>query len=156
MSALPRRRRTVRRESLSHGLIITTMVDMFTLVLLFLLMFYDPMYDGSSPIDLPHAKVQAHAQTGPTISVTPDLISVGGAAVAPLQAGKLLPGTLGGGCCILPLVDSLRALVPPGGGEPPAVSVQCDKRVSWEALGAVLESASQAGFPRYRFIVAGE
>ena len=106
MSALRRRRRTVRRESLSHGLIITTMVDMFTLVLLFLLMFYDPMYDGSSPIDLPHAKVQAHAQTGPTISVTPDLISVGGAAVAPLQAGKLLPGTLGGGCCILPLVDS--------------------------------------------------
>ncbi len=156
MSAPRRKRRVVRRESLSHGLIITTMVDMFTLVLLFLLMFYDPTYDGSSPIDLPHAKVEAQAQTGPTISVTPDQISVGGTNVASLQAGKLPPGALEGGCCITPLVDSLRALVPPGGGEAPAVSVHCDKRVSWEALGAVLESASQAGFPRYRFVVAGE
>jgi len=151
-----RRRRTPRRATLAHGLIITSMVDMFTLVLLFLLMFYDPLYDGSSPVELPNGQVEAQAQGGPTITVTTESIVVEGKPVAAIRDGKLDAAVAMDGRAIRALVSSLAPLVPKDGGEPPAVSVECDRRVPWQVLGAVLESASQAGFPRYRFVVAGE
>lgn len=156
MSSTARRRRTPRRATLAHGLIITSMVDMFTLVLLFLLMFYDPLYDGSSPVELPSGDVQAKAQGGPTITVTTENIVVNGKPVAAIRDGRLDSAVAMQGRAITALVASLSPLVPTGGAEAPAVSVECDRRVPWQVLGAVLESASQAGFPRYRFVVAGE
>jgi biopolymer transport protein ExbD len=139
---------------MAHGLIITSMVDMFTLVLLFLLMFYDPMYDGSSPLELPTATVQKRAEAGPTVRITTTGVQVDGKPVVALVAGRLETGGQQEGRAIRPLVEALSSF--PAATADSAIGIECDKRVSWEVLGAVLESAAQAGFPRYRFIVAGQ
>ncbi len=132
------------------------MVDMFTLVLLFLLMFYDPLYDGSSPIQLPAARVQTANEGAVGVRVTRESIEVDGKKV--LSSGEGAPPPVAGssGRAIPALVQALMPLVPKGADPVPAIVVECDKRVSWEVLGAVLESAAEAGFPRYRFVVAGE
>lgn len=146
-----------KRNSVDHGLIITSMVDMFTLVLLFLLVFYDPDYQGDTKLELPTAASQRPAESGATVRVSPEGIEVGGAVVAGLRDGVLEASVPRDGRAVVPVVAALtrvrEALAPRADGEPPVLIVECDKRVSWTVLGAVLESGARAGFPRYRFLV---
>ncbi len=146
-----------KRNAVDHGLIITSMVDMFTLVLLFLLVFYDPDYQGDTKLELPTAATQRPAEAGPTVRVSPEGIEVGGAVVANLRDGAIDGSIPREGKAVVPVVAALsrarQALTLPADGEPPVLIVECDKRVSWTVLGAVLESGAQAGFPRYRFLV---
>jgi biopolymer transport protein ExbD len=132
------------------------MVDMFTLVLLFLLMFYDPLYDGSSPLELPHAAAERKATAGPTVRVSRDAVEVDGTRVVELAGGAIPAGSSSTGRAIPALVTALGTLATGTPDERPSIAIECDKRVSWEVLGAVLESAALAGFPRYRFVVNGE
>ena len=146
-----------RRNSVDHGLIITSMVDMFTLVLLFLLVFYDPAYQGGSEVDLPVGASVITAQSGVTVRVAPDGISVAGNVVASLPGGGLDGSLVRDGQAIVALVEALSVelastKVADSEGDPVLI-VECDKAVPWSVLGPVLESGSRAGFPRYRFLV---
>lgn len=146
-----------RRSSVDHGLIITSMVDMFTLVLLFLLVFYDPAYQGGSEVDLPVGASVITAQSGVTVRVAPDGISVAGNVVASLPGGGLDGSLVRDGQAIVALVEALSVelastKVADSEGDPVLI-VECDKAVPWSVLGPVLESGSRAGFPRYRFLV---
>ena len=149
-----------KRNSVDHGLIITSMVDMFTLVLLFLLVFYDPDYQADTTIELPNAASQRPAESGTTVRVFPGGIEVGGALVVGLRAGALDVAVPRDGTAVVPVVAALsrarEALAATADGEPPVLIVECDKRVSWTVLGAVLESGARAGFPRYRFLVLSD
>ncbi len=133
------------------------MVDMFTLVLLFLLVFYDPAYQGGSEVDLPVGASVITAQSGVTVRVAPDGISVAGNVVASLPGGGLDGSLVRDGQAIVALVEALSVelastKVADSEGDPVLI-VECDKAVPWSVLGPVLESGSRAGFPRYRFLV---
>jgi len=151
----PRRRR--RRNELASTLIITSMVDMFTLVLLFLLVFYDPGFQGDDALELPRSQSTRAVEPGAVVRILPSGVLVGGRQVLALDAGALRAGT--------PMRDKgptavTEALTPLAAAaaepEKAALQVECDRRVPWSALGPVLESAADAGFARYRFVVVGE
>ena len=130
---------------------------MFTLVLLFLLVFYDPAYQGGSEVDLPVGASVITAQSGVTVRVAPDGISVAGNVVASLPGGGLDGSLVRDGQAIVALVEALSVelastKVADSEGDPVLI-VECDKAVPWSVLGPVLESGSRAGFPRYRFLV---
>lgn len=153
------RRQRRRRNELDHGLIITSMVDMFTLVLLFLLVFYDPGYQSDAEVQLPDATVQRPVEKGATVRISPDAVIVAGQTAAPVVNGGFGVGVARQGTAVVPVVDALTRLresTPLAEGQSePVLLVQCDKRVPWTVLRAVLESAAVAGYPRYRFVVLG-
>lgn len=144
---------------MDHGLIITSMVDMFTLVLLFLLVFYDPAYQGGSEVDLPTGSSVIAAQSGVTVRVDPHGIAVAGNVVASLPGGVLDRSLARDGQAIVALVAALSSELTSAknaeGEGDPVLIVECDKTVPWSVLGPVLASGARAGFPRYRFLVQG-
>lgn len=148
-----------KRNELDHGLIITSMVDMFTLVLLFLLVFYDPSYGGDASMELPHASIEHAVEKGPSVRVTPEAVTVEGKSVLRLANGLVGADVARSGPAVVPVVEALTALkstnAPPSVDAEPVLLVECDRRVAWSVLRAVLDSASQAGYPRYRFVVLG-
>lgn len=153
MKLKARRRR--RRNELASTLIITSMVDMFTLVLLFLLVFYDPGFQADSALELPQSQVEKAIEPGAKVRILPTGIEVEGKEVLALEAGSLRAGTPMRGKGPSAVTDALTPLV--GAAPDPksaALLVECDRRVSWSVLGPVLESAADAGFARYRFVVA--
>lgn len=133
-------------------LIITSMVDMFTLVLLFLLVFYDPDFQSETALELPMSSADAALEKAPAVRVLPSGVEVAGRVVLQLDAGTIPGHTVMRGKAFADVVDALAPLrgseAPPEG---PALVVECDRRVSWAVLGSVLESAAEAGFARYRF-----
>ena len=52
------------------------MVDMFTLVLLFLLVFYDPSYQTDGDMQLPNATIDRTVEKGPIVKVTATAVLV--------------------------------------------------------------------------------
>lgn len=154
MKLKPRRRR--RRNELASTLIITSMVDMFTLVLLFLLVFYDPGFQADSAMELPKSEVETPVEPGAKVRILPDGVEVDGARVLALDAGTLRAGTPMRGKGPSAVTDALTPLAAKAAKpEDAALLVECDRRVTWTALGAVLESAADAGFGKYRFVAAG-
>ena len=145
---------------MAASLTITSMMDMFTLILLFLLVFFDPESQGDSELELPSAAVQTAPEAGPRVRVARDAVSVGGKEVAQLVGGQVDASLPREGAAVLPLADALRALrearASNEDGSPPVLLVECDKRVPWGVLSSVLASASRAGFPKYRFFVVSE
>ena len=134
------------------------MVDMFTLVLLFLLFFYDPTYQGDVGVALPSSTVVRAVEKGPKVLVTPEGVVVSGQTVLTVSAGDFGGSPARDGTAVVPLVDALgqlRSSSSTASTEEPVLLVECDKRVGWNVLRAVLESAARAGFPKYRFVVVG-
>lgn len=154
MKLKPRRRR--RRNELASTLIITSMVDMFTLVLLFLLVFYDPAFQADGTLELPTSTSERPVDPGARIRILPGSVEVEGAKVLALDGGNLQAGTPMRGKGPSAVTDALAPLAKKAAKpEDAALLVECDRRISWTALGAVLESAADAGFAKYRFVVAG-
>ena len=160
MSGRSRADRRGRRNKMAASLTITSMMDMFTLILLFLLVFFDPENQADSQLELPTAHAEAKAESGPRVRVARDRVSVDGREVGRLVGGELDQALPRQGSAVVPLVEALqaaRAAAPPRpDGSAPALMVECDKQVAWSVLAPVLASAADAGFPKYRLLVLSE
>ncbi len=153
---MTRRQRRPRRNTMESTLIITSMVDMFTLVLLFLLVFYDPSFQTDTALELPQSAADAAVEKGPRIRVLPSGVEVDGRVVVQLESGTIPAQTVMRGKAFADVIDALVPLRSPDApGDGPSLVVECDRRVSWTVLGSVLESAAEAGFARYRFAAVG-
>ena len=151
-----RRHRRDRRNTMESTLIITSMVDMFTLVLLFLLVFYDPAFQSDTALELPKSATDVAVEKGPTVRVLPSGVEVDGRVVLVLDSGKIPGHTVMRGKAFADVIDALAPLRSPDAPpEGPSLVVECDRRVPWTVLGSVLESAAEAGFARYRFAARG-
>lgn len=149
----PLRRRRERRIQAASDLTITSMVDMFTMILTFLLNFVDPSMGDEGLLSLPTARATAAPLEGVTVTVTSADIRVAGAVVTPLVQGALPADVAREGALIVPLVDALRG---PGGSDEVPLVLECDRRAPFSLVGAVLQSARAAGFTHYRFVVDRE
>lgn len=144
---------------------ITSMLDMFTIILVFLLNFLDPAAEASADLTLPEAKVEADVGEGTVLTVTRDRVLVNGKEVLQLEDGRLPAVVERTGRRI----DALHRRLEEAGAalavsrttaEPEAsnaaLAVHCDRAVPFSVLGELLYTAGQAGFGQFRFVVISD
>lgn len=159
---MSRRRRVRRRETHSGELMLAAMVDMMMNLLIFLITLYgtDPIEIEPSPeLVLPRSTAERPIQAAPVLRVTTRQVALGSTVVATLVdggAGPMLPdGVLVDGR--LPDLErelgAIATSAPVEGDKTRPIDIQCDKRISWDVLGPLVESAGRAGFGDFRFIV---
>lgn len=129
-----------RRVEATTDLNITSMMDMFTIILVFLLTFFDPTQSSSPSFTLAQVNTVGKEGEGLRLDVHLDGVYLQGARLAGLVEGRgevdaAVQGALAGQDRAQPLV------------------VAVDKRVPYETVAGVLEAASGAGFANYRFAV---
>lgn len=144
------------RVAVDSGLLITSMMDMFTIILLFLLNFFDPAAGSATDLFLPATSAQAGVEAGVTLDVSPTGVSVGGMQVLALDAGRLPSDAARQGRRIDVVYDALaRAKNGATDADAPLI-VRADRRTAFGVLGDILYSAGAAGWARYRFVVVDE
>ncbi len=148
------RRRNKRRVEATTSLTITSMMDMFTIILVFLLVFFDPEAQPDPEFQLPTSMATQEVAEGPTLRVKRDAVEVNGHAVVQMVNGDLGNATRDGRkvVAVLSALESARGQAT---GESPPLLVECDQSVPWSTLGDLLATAASAGFPRYRLVVLG-
>ena len=147
-----------RRFGSTSTLMLTSMTDMFTLILMFLLNFVDPNMSTDSSVRLPTAPVTEAAGQALTLTITQEGVLLSGKQLFALEAGAHVPeGIERKGKLLVPLYDALvdaQATLPPvAEGEEAALRVECDKAVPYVVLADALYTAGQAGFGKFRFVV---
>jgi biopolymer transport protein ExbD len=141
--------RARRRVETEAGLSITSMMDMFTIILLFLLHFFDPSQEASALV-LPHGRATEASPAGRTVHIEPRAVKVDGVPVFGLERGEIPSEVPREGRKILPLRDALsRAGVPEGA----VLRIEADRSAPFSVVGDVLYTAGDAGFQQYRFVV---
>jgi hypothetical protein len=142
---------------------ITSMLDMFTIILVFLLNFLDPANETDPEIALPVAGVSDPAGEGvPVLTVTRTHVRLQGQPLFPLEGGRLPADLQRDGRRIRALYDGLSGLprAVPNGDEDTstnaALSVHCDRAVPFSLLGELLYTAGAAGYTDFRFVVISD
>lgn len=150
MKRVPKR----RRFGDTSTLMLTSMTDMFTLILTFLLNFVDPNMSDDSMVHLPTAPVSEAAESALTLTITTESLMVGGQSLLVLVGGQI-PEEAREGRLVLPLEAALKAASQtlPAGDEAPVLRVECDKSTPYRVLSDALYTAGQAGFGRFKFVV---
>ncbi len=151
----PFRHRRERRVQAASDLTITSMVDMYTIILTFLLNFVDPAMGEEGLLNLPTARATSAAAEGVVVQVTTEDIRVGGEVVARLEAGgrRVAAEVNREGMVIVPVADALRAM---SRVDDAPLVLECDRGVPFSLVGEVLQTARAAGFAHYRFVVDRE
>lgn len=142
------RRAGRKRISADPGVSVTSMMDMFTILLIYLLYFFDPSNDPSRDLQLPTSTASETQASGTDLVVALDGISLGEQVLLPLSEGHLA-----GGADMGPVVEALKAAHDASGAGDGPLVVRCDKRVVYEVLETVLRAAESAGYEDYRFVV---
>ena len=142
-------RRLQRRVPLRVELQITSMMDMFTIILVFLLTFFDPGQADTSVLVLPTVAASGAEKPGIRIEIRKDAIAVDGVEVVTLDGnGGLQDSTERIGRVLLAVEQSLEGKANDGG-----LVVAIDRSVPYAVVADVLASANAAGFNDYRFVV---
>ena len=124
---------------------ITSMLDMFTIILVFLINFLDPDQDSTASIELPQTVQATKARGEALLVIARDEVRVG-----PAGAQRAFPTTavLDGDA----LDDALRALREGLPSDDPVLVVAVDKGVTWKAASDILGRASASGFGDFTFV----
>ncbi len=147
-------RRSLRRARVQDTppLLITSMLDMFTIILVFLITFLDPdAPTAHDPVNLAASTAESTpARDGEVVlTVLRDAVRVGERSVATQVASDAASPAV---------ADALRAARPAGLPEDarPALRVMVDRTVSWATLSPLLRAAEEAGYGDFRFVVVHE
>lgn len=174
MNLVRRMPRRVERTELN----LTSMMDLFTIILTFLLMSQastDATVAANSDLQLPLSSADAAVEVAVNVVVTRDQILVDGVAVTPLQAvpDELRPGytvldvpqDARQGAYIEPLLSALtekarvaRSLAEQTGREEHEfkgkVLLQCDRALPYSLVRDVMITAGRAEFREFKFVVS--
>ncbi len=159
----------VFKKSKPPTLMLTPLLDMFTIILIFLIVsFTAEDYDMTlaKDVKLPESVSRSMFKPSVNLSVSTGGVSVEGRHVVGLTAGHATEAAYTAGE-IPELVEHLAAyydeLVRPipgeevaaGGAAPeePVITVQADRGLDYRTLHLVLQSAAKAGFFKYRLAV---
>lgn len=154
-----------RRLEVGSELIVTSMVDMFSLLLTFLLNFVDPADPSALGVALPGSSSEEAVKQAIAVQISTTTIRVDGHDVLSLPAGVAGPAGSpaladGGEKLVLDLQMALSSRLVEGGptsgaDESQTIVIECDRSVPFSVLGEVLDAARKAGVRRYRFAVVG-
>ncbi len=163
-------RNRVEEEAIEHQqayLNITPMMDMMTILLVFLLKQFSVQAAAasmSSGLVLPNSTAEQQRPQAVNVTVTTEAVLVEGDAVTPVRAGAVDPSVKrdgANGYYITPLVDTLtkhanrlKKLAALGGSPFDGTAmVMVDKSIPYRLLTEVLYSAGQAEFRNYHLVV---
>lgn len=146
---------------------ITPMMDMMTIILVFLLKSFSSStstltFDAN--LQVPPSITQLKPKEAIAITVTKKVILVEGDAIAPINAGKVDPAVKRdgeNGYYISPLVDTLekhsrrekKVAELTGAAWEAQLMIIADQTTPYRLLTEVLYSAGQAGYANYRLLV---
>ena len=163
--ALARKKRKEREAAGEiHELNITAMMDMMTIILVFLLKTYAAsalMLTQSEDIKPPISSTRAVPKDTVAVTITPQGILVGDRVVVTLENGQVPPRLLDGRL-VKPLdqalrheVDKLKTIAARNPSAPFSreLSVIGDRKIPYDLLLTVLYTAGQAELENYRFVV---
>ena len=152
-----RRRRS--REFIPPKLQMTSMMDMFTILLIFLLVSFSKdvvtmKIDGK--IQLPKSNAQADYQDNVRLVVSENNLWLGSDIVAEVRDGKVIgldPGNLQGSVLYQRLKESKKKVDQSKDEEMDKnlVLFLCDKRLSFKTINSIIKTAGMAGFPNFQF-----
>jgi biopolymer transport protein ExbD len=160
-----RRRFKLKTQNTGFALNITSLTDMFTILLVFLLQTYstsDVQINPEKNVNLPVSSVEASPSKALNLSVSRTEIKVDGRTIASLQDGDFDAKDLEAHdqSFIKPLFaelskiekESKLAEVKDG-----KILMQADASLSYQTLRKVMYTASMAGFPKLKIAtIAGE
>jgi biopolymer transport protein ExbD len=169
--------KTARRPIQEAGLNITSMMDMMTIILVFLLKSYstsDVSVAPSEDLELPVSTVKKQIEMAVNLIVSKKNIVVDGVPVLSLekvpdednpgQSKLQVPEDQRNGQLIEALLDELskkadiaKNIGQQSGSEDHAFKgrllIQCDKKLPFEVLRQVMYTAGQAQFSEFKFVV---
>jgi biopolymer transport protein ExbD len=167
---LKRFRSEVEEQAIEHQqayLNITPMMDMMTILLVFLLKQFSveaAVASMSEGLQLPQSSIEQRRPLAVNVTITQNAVLVEGDAVATVRAGAVDPSLKrdgANGYYITPLVDTLtkhanrlKKIAAMGGtGFDGTAMVLVDKNTPYRLLTEVLYSAGQAEFSNYHLVV---
>ncbi len=149
-----RHRKIRRKETGTFSLNITSMTDMFTMLLCFLLQTYatsDVQIDLENGVRLPVSSSLKNPSRAPQVTITTKEIKVDGKVIVKLTDGQLTQADLDpqNPQVIKALLEELRAKLAPDGNSD-AVLLQADSSNNMAALSRYFTTISAAGFPKVK------
>ena len=162
MSTLGFRRRkkfSPRRDSGSFLLNITSMTDMFTILLVFLLQTYsvhEAPFEMEKSLQLPMSNADVAPSKTLGVVVSQDELKLNNQVVAQLDHGSFLNTDLqasGGGESMIPKLYALLKAMEKGPGP---LTVQADAALSYDVIKKVLHTAQSAGFAQIKLATVVE
>ncbi|HMQ11179.1 MAG TPA: biopolymer transporter ExbD [Oligoflexia bacterium] len=152
-----------KRKIPQDTIMLTSMMDMFTIILVFLLFNFssEEQKDMSIPKDIkvPYSTSEVSLDNAVNVTVSKTAIMVEDKVVARLSYGKKIQAEVEGQK-ILPLYRELvqiRSKQTNSGkvkeSDEGVVLLKADQSISFEVLDKVLKSSGMAGYPKSRFVV---
>ena len=160
------RRKTKRRESKDLNINISSLMDILTILLLFLILNFESQENKVNPpenIELPASKSELNVKLAVKVTVSVDDIRVEDHIVTKLSSGKFRSRDLDSANLVAPLLRELRrqkAKLQSGSRRSTAdeeekdiVYFEAGKGVKFELVDRVLNTAATAGFTKFRLAV---
>jgi biopolymer transport protein ExbD len=157
-------KRSKRKKHDTMDLNLTSMMDMFTIILVFLIFSFSSQ-DQNLKLDpdltLPESTAAIEFKWAINVNLTPTELKVEGNIIAKVKNGKFAGVKVDKDKKrVLPLFNLLKKFkdiesqekVNPTGDET-VISFQSDKNMPFETLDLVMKTAAQAGYPNFRFVV---
>ncbi len=142
----------------------TSMMDMFTIILVFLIFSFssqDQNLKLDPDLSLPESTAAIEFKWAINVNLTPTELRVEGNTIARVKNGKFAGVKVDKDKKrVIPLFNLLnkykdiesREKVNPTGDET-VISFQADKNQQFEVVDLVMKTAAQAGYPNFRFVV---
>lgn len=146
-----------KRKDEVMKIMITSLMDMFTIILVFLLFSFssqDQSFVLEKDLVLPKSTSQEDLKVAINIALTRNELKVEGNVIAKVSEGKIL-GALKGDK-IVPLYNFLqrfRSLQDEAKKAETIVLLQSDKEFKYATVKKIMKTAAMAGYPNFRFAV---
>ncbi len=146
------------------GLMLTSLLDMFTIILIFLIVSFEAEdYDFKlqEGVQLPDSTARSVLKPAVDIAITPTALVVDRETIVPLTDGKFAAASYDSGE-IPELVALLKkryevvkdvAVDEETGEDNAVIVVQADKSLDYDTIYLVLRSAALSGFVKYRLAI---
>lgn len=151
-----------RRPLIPARLQITSMMDMFTIILIFLLFSFSNDPDAvtlDKDIELPKSTAETNFKKHLQVIVTQTSVKIGEETVARLDGDDIVgidPNNLQKSKFYnrLRSFGKVDALTPEADRDP--ILLLCDRRLSFKVINNVIKTAGMAGYPNFQFAVLQE
>ena len=155
---------THRRKKKPPGLMLTSLLDMFTIILIFLIVSFEAEnheFKLNSDLTLPESSAQAPLKPAVNLVVNRKGVIVDDKQLVTFTEGKPSPDAAAAGE-ITELVEGLKRIyelkygddkIEVGEDTEPMVVVQSDRNLDYSTIYLVLRSAANAGFFKYRLAI---
>jgi len=162
MALIPSHKKRHKTDSGEAKLQLTSMMDMFTIILVFLLKTYSTQGQLISPsqdLTLPSSKVQQPAEVGLDVQVSADWILVNGKPVERIENlnaldGFIIPSLQNELIRFAREAEKMEELY--GAKFSGKVTIQGDKKLPYKLLIKVLATCGQSNYPNMRLVVYTE